>query len=315
MKEENRGYRIVTEEGNNPHRLLELFIKSMISLVGVAILAVGATLCKVGNVGLDPFTALNIGISDKLNLSLGTYQLLTNIVIIVFVILLDRKKIGIGTVINMVFAGFMIDWFSSAYTSLFHYQPTLLTGIVNGLLGLLFFTLGTSIYMTANLGVAPYDALAPIASTRLHIKYKFCRIVQDVGFMIAAIIAGGPIGLATIIISFFAGPLISFWDHHVSEKLVDTLVDFSKEPSGKKIGHGIDVAGKSTVNLVKHSYIQTLEMQEKLSHYSDSQLQQTEKQIRRNLKDARAVLKNSVIQYGMIKKEERRRKRKESKED
>ncbi|MDN3955540.1 YczE/YyaS/YitT family protein [Sporolactobacillus laevolacticus] len=304
----------MTENLNNPHRWLEMFLKSILSFIGVAILAIGAMLCKEGNVGLDPFTALNIGVSGKIHLSLGTYQLLTNVFIIIFVILLDRKKIGIGTIINMVFAGFMIDWFSAFYNTVFHYHPTFLTGIVNGILGLLLFTLGTSLYMTANLGVAPYDALAPIASNRLHIKYKYCRMVQDIGFMIAALIMGGPIGLATIIISFFAGPLITFWDNHVSDNLVNTLVEFSKNPSGRKIGHGFDIAGKSTYNLVKHSYNHTVEIQEKLSHYSDQQLQQKEKQIRRTLKDARIVLKNSIIQYGLVKKEERRRERAENHE-
>ncbi|MCO7127919.1 membrane protein [Sporolactobacillus shoreicorticis] len=292
----------------NPHRKFEFFIKSIISLIGVAILAAGATLCKMGNVGLDPFTALNIGVSNKVHMGLGLYQLLTNIVIIVIVILLDRKKIGIGTVFNMVFAGFMIDWFSTLYETLFHYQPTLLTAIVNGVLGLLLFTLGTSLYMTADLGVAPYDALAPIASTRLHIKYKYCRIVQDLVFMIAALIMGGPIGLATIIISFFAGPLITFWDHKLSEKLIDSVADFSREPSSKKIGHGFDLAGKSTYNFVKDSYIHTVEIQKKLSHYSDQELELKQKQVRHTVSQARTVLKDSVIQLGLLRKKQHRRK-------
>jgi uncharacterized membrane protein YczE len=305
----------VIEEETHPHQFFERIIRSLVSLVGVAILALGATLCKVGNVGLDPFTAINLGISDKLHLSLGVYQLLANIVIIIFVLLLDRKKIGIGTVFNMVLAGFLIDWFSTLYSTMFHYQPTLLTSIINGILGLLVFTLGTSLYMTADLGVAPYDALAPIASTRLNIRYLYCRIVQDIAFMIGALIMGGPIGLATIIISFFAGPLITFWDQHVSEKMVNQLVDFSKEPSGKKIGHGIDVAGKSTYNLVKGSYIHTVEIQKKLSHFSDQELEQKTRQVRQTATQARRVLRTSFAQLLLLKKEQNRRKKSEDRQD
>ncbi|WP_445491240.1 YczE/YyaS/YitT family protein [Niallia sp. 03133] len=287
----------------------EIIIRSILALIGVAILAIGATFCKVGNVGLDPFTALNIGISKIIGLSLGSSQLGANVIIIVVVLLLDRKRIGIGTIINMVCAGFMIDWFSNLYTFLFDYQPTLLTKIVNGILGLLFFTLGTSIYMTAKVGVAPYDALAPIASKRLHIKYKFCRMVQDIGFMVGALIAGGPIGPATIIISFFAGPLITFWDNKFSKNLVETFVEFGKHPSGKSIGQGIDTAGKYTYNLVKYSYNQTVITQEKLSDYSDEQLEQQVKQTRRTLNHMKTAFKHTVTQYGMLKKEERKRER------
>ncbi len=299
----------LSENVDKPHNKLELFFRSLLALVGVAILAMGAMLCKQGSVGLDPFTAINIGISEKIGLSLGVFQLIMNVIIIVIVLLLDRKKIGIGTIINMVCAGFMIDWFSDLYTFLFNYQPTILTKIVNGILGLLCFTLGTSIYMTAKVGVAPYDALAPIASKRLHIKYKFCRMIQDIGFMACALFAGGPIGPATIIISFFAGPLITFWDHHFSNKLVETVTDFGKYPSGKKIGLGLDTAGKYTVNLVKYSYNQTVITQEKLSDYSDEQLEERVRQTRQTMKNMKKVLSNTVKLYGILKKEEYMRKR------
>ncbi|MGP7817346.1 YczE/YyaS/YitT family protein [Niallia sp. 01092] len=287
----------------------EIFVRSILALIGVAILAIGATLCKQGHVGLDPFTAINIGLSEKVGLSLGSFQLSVNVIIIVIVLLLDRKRIGIGTIINMVCAGFMIDWFSDLYTHVFDYQTTLLTKIVNGILGLLFFTLGTSIYMTAKVGVAPYDALAPIASKRLHIKYKFCRMAQDIGFMIGALIAGGPIGPATIIISFFAGPLITFWDHRFSKNLVASLVDFGRHPSGKKIGLSIDNIGKYTYNLVKYSYNQTVITQERLSDYSDEQLEQRVNQTRTTLNHMKTVFNNTATLYGMLKNEERKRKR------
>ncbi|MFT8320277.1 MAG: membrane protein [Bacillus sp. (in: firmicutes)] len=303
----------MSENVDNKRTKSEIVFRSILALIGVAILAIGATLCRVGNVGLDPFTAINIGISNIIGLSLGTSQLAANLIIIVFVLLLDRKRIGIGTIINMVCAGFMIEWFSELYTTLFQYDPTLLTKVVNGILGLLFFTLGTSIYMTAKVGVAPYDALAPIASKRLKIKYKFCRMAQDIGFMVGALIAGGPIGPATIIISFFAGPLITFWDTRFSNNLVASFVDFGKHPSGKKIGHGIDSAGKYTYNLVKYSYNQTVVTQEKLSDYSDEQLEQQVKQTHRTLNHMKTVLNNTVIQYGMLKKEERKRKKELSK--
>ncbi|MFT9118174.1 MAG: membrane protein [Sporolactobacillus sp.] len=290
------------------NKYLELALKTLVSFVGVTILALGAMLCKAGNVGLDPFTALNIGVSGRVGLSLGTYQLLSNCLIILVVLLLDRKKIGIGTIINMVFAGFMIDWFSDAYHLFFHYQSTLLTEIVNGILGLLLFTLGTSLYMGASLGVAPYDALAPIASKRLHIKYKFCRIVQDISFMAVALLAGGPIGLATLIISFFAGPLITFWTHGLTEKIMSHLISFSHNPSRKHIGHGLDQAGKYTYHLVKASYDQTVLTQEKLSHYTDEELAQKVKLAKETIDKTNHILEHNVIHYGLLKREARRRK-------
>lgn len=51
------------------------------SIVGVTVLSIGATFLRGGKVGLDPFTAINTGISNKLGLGLGVYQLAVNFVI------------------------------------------------------------------------------------------------------------------------------------------------------------------------------------------------------------------------------------------
>ena len=83
-------------------------IQSFYALLGVFILGFGAALLRVSQVGLDPFTAANIGVGTKIGLSLGTYQLLLNGLILCFVFFFGRKYIGIGTVINMVLTGFLL---------------------------------------------------------------------------------------------------------------------------------------------------------------------------------------------------------------
>ncbi|MBE8528510.1 hypothetical protein ILP97_65560, partial [Amycolatopsis sp. H6(2020)] len=56
----------------------EIALRSAYSLVGVAIIGLGAAVMLVGGVGVDPFTALNTGISDLIGWSLGTWQLVAN---------------------------------------------------------------------------------------------------------------------------------------------------------------------------------------------------------------------------------------------
>ena len=85
-----------------------ILLKTLVSFIGVAILSLGTTFLRGGNVGLDPFTAVNTGISNHLGIGLGVYQLSVNLVIFIFIIWLDRKQIGIGTILNMVLVGFEI---------------------------------------------------------------------------------------------------------------------------------------------------------------------------------------------------------------
>ncbi|MDB6241998.1 hypothetical protein ODV24_08970 [Lactobacillus amylovorus] len=92
--------------------------------------------------GLDSFTAVNTGISNKLGIGLGVYQLAVNLVIFIFILWLDRKQIGIGTILNMVLVGFEIQWFTTIYHQLFGYRTTFLIVAADTLIGLILFTLG-----------------------------------------------------------------------------------------------------------------------------------------------------------------------------
>lgn len=98
--------------------------------------------------GLDSFTAVNTGISNKLGIGLGVYQLAVNLVIFIFILWLDRKQIGIGTILNMVLVGFEIQWFTTIYHQLFGYRTTFLIVAADTLIGLILFTLGATWHRT-----------------------------------------------------------------------------------------------------------------------------------------------------------------------
>ena len=87
---------------------------------------------------------------------------------------------------------------------------------------------GSAFYMTADLGVSTYDAIAIVFSGKWKIaKFKFCRIATDLICVIAGIIifliAGGTmneipaiVGVGTIITAFFMGPLIELFSDKIS---------------------------------------------------------------------------------------------------
>lgn len=205
----------------------ELALRTLLSFAGVVLLAFGIFFFTVGDAGLDPYTALNTAVSDRLNMSLGVYQLIPNFVIIGMVFFLDRKLIGIGTVINMVLTGFLIDGFTFVYEAVFQFEITSAVQVLYLILGLIFFTLGVSMYKSPDLGVAPYDAITPVLSERVALSYKYCRIIQDSAVVAIAYFLGGPIGIITVVSAFFTGPLIVYWDDHFSKRLVEGIVAVS----------------------------------------------------------------------------------------
>lgn len=286
-----------------------IFWRALMSLAGIAILSLGTAFLRGGQVGLDPFTATNMGASHLLGMSLGVYQLIANFVIFIFVLLTDRSKIGLGTIFNMVLVGFEIQWFSAWYKSIFGSAVNPLIITADLIIGLLLFTLGASMYMGADLGVAPYDAIAPILSNKFHTQYRTMRIAQDVLFMILGFFLRGPVSYGTIIVAFFTGPLITFWDRHVSQPMSRVINKTQNYSPAKTVGYMLSNFGKSSYGLVSRSYEMTNLMQRRLSQYSPKDIEDQIKVTRRNMEIARASYQGSERRYNMLREELQRRKK------
>lgn len=271
MDDTNNQQTLVQTKGQ---KALSVLYRAIVSFIGVVFIAIGATFLKESGWGLDPFTALNIGLSKHIGLGLGPIQLGFNVILFIIVLIADRKQIGIGTFFNMILVGYGIQFFSMFYQD--HTAES--TGhipiiIVNIILGMLAFTLGTSLYMEANLGVAPYDAIAPIIAKHTKIQYKWIRSTQDILFMVLGFFAGGAVGVITIVVAFFAGSIINFWNVHVSHKIVASIYGFtSSQKKIKHVGTGIVHAGLNGINAIRSAYRYTNEMERNMSIYSPKQL-------------------------------------------
>jgi len=202
----------------------ELVWRAVWAVLGVAVLAFGSAVLLSADVGVDPFTAANIGASSHLGVELGAYQLAVNAVLLVPIILGARRYIGVGTVINMVLTGFFVQWFAAVLAPVVPDPPTHLLQAVLFVVGIVFFTAGASAYMTAGVGMSPYDALAPMVVDRTAWPYRAVRVVQDLTFVGIAILLGGPVGVGTVMTAFFTGPLIDFFNVRVNRPLLHRLL-------------------------------------------------------------------------------------------
>ena len=202
----------------------EFIWKALMSLIGITLISFGAALSQTMNMGLDPFTAINTGASELLGFTLGNYQLFVNAAILAIILFFDRKIIGWGTIFNLVLVGYMIEFFISMLESFI--DPTQFAFIVQLLItvvAILIFTFGVALYMDADLGVSPYDAIAPVITDRVSASYKTVRMIQDIVVVITAWILGGPVGVSTFITGFMAGPLIDFFSNRFTSKLTDKI--------------------------------------------------------------------------------------------
>ena len=209
-------------------RIFNVQGKMAFSVIGIVLISLGITICNIGQVGTDPFTAMNMGLADALGLPCGSFQLLMNLAILSAVLVVDSSQLGIGTLINMVAVGYLIEFFTWALGGL-PLIGGLLGGAIHLVAGTLVFTLGISLYMKTRMGVSPIDAIAPIAAARTGLPFAACRVAQDLLVMGVALIAGGPVGAFTIVSAFCIGPLIAMWNQAASLPMYERFGVLSRQ--------------------------------------------------------------------------------------
>lgn len=202
----------------------KFIIRSLISIVGITFISFGAALSESMAMGLDPFTAMNRGVSSLLGVSLGNYQLAVNLLSLTIIFFLKRSLIGWGSVYNMILIGYQIDFFNQLFRHFFQIENlSLFIRIMITVIAILIFSLGVAIYMDIHLGVSPYDAIAPLIVDRTGWNYTPVRISQDILVVTSAFLLGGPVGVSTVITGFFAGPLIEMFSDKISKRAIDQI--------------------------------------------------------------------------------------------
>ena len=186
--------------------------RMIMMLCGIMAQGLGLSLLRAINLGTDPCSCLTQGVTNFVPLSFGTCQLLCHLVTFVFVIRYDLSMIGFGTIGNMCFLGYISDFFQWIWSLLLPagFFEVVLNRYILLLPSLAVFLLGAAAYMCAGLGSSPYDALPFIISG--HVKrfsFKIVRMLWDISFMAAGFVLGGDVGIVTILVAFFLGPIIT----------------------------------------------------------------------------------------------------------
>ncbi|EOS25413.1 MAG: hypothetical protein HFH79_11375 [Lachnospiraceae bacterium] len=186
--------------------------RMIMMLCGIMAQGLGLSLLRAVNLGTDPCSCLTQGVTNFVPLSFGTCQLLCHLVTFVFVLRYDLSMIGFGTIGNMCFLGYISDFFQWIWSLLLPagFFQVVLNRYILLLPSLAVFLLGAAAYMCAGLGSSPYDALPFIISGHVRrFPFKIVRMLWDISFMAAGFVLGGDVGIVTILVAFFLGPIIT----------------------------------------------------------------------------------------------------------
>ncbi len=171
--------------------------------------------------GTDPASFMNLNIASALGWGLGNTEVLVYRLMLVFTIIFGAQMIGFGTLANMILIGYVVDlcrwiWRNIGFAA-FIYESSTPIRIIIFAVTLLLFVIVASIYINAQMGVAPYDAMPQIISGWIpRIPFFIIRILFDLTAVLIGVIAGklNPEGIqgsaiGSIIMSLLLGPVIS----------------------------------------------------------------------------------------------------------
>ncbi len=193
----------------------------LMAVTGNILAAVSIGFFRASLFGTDPYQTFAAGLNIKFlsGMSFGTFYTLMNLVLIVVIFFLNRHYIGLVTVMSMLLTGHIAEAVSSLLGTQFPH-PAIALRIGFMVFGIVVLCFAVSLYFTADLGVAAYDAVDQIIADKEGWKYKYVRIATDLLCVTVGFAFGAQIGIATLLTAFCMGPLIAFFKVHVSQPLL-----------------------------------------------------------------------------------------------
>ena len=206
----------------------EWLIRIVILMIGLTIAHFGVTLFLIAELGSDPFNVLIQGLFRTFS---GSWAFLTHgrvhigicLLIILVLLLTDRRYVKIGTVLCMICGGPIIDLFTALLTPLSVQSWPLPARVAVLALGCVILAYGMTIVIKSDAGTGPNDLVAVVISDKLRKKFSVVRILVDVCFVAAGWLLGGTVGIGTVICAFLVGPVAGLF-LPVNERLVNRVV-------------------------------------------------------------------------------------------
>jgi uncharacterized membrane protein YczE len=190
----------------------------IMTVCGVLIAGFSVGMFNFSAFGMDPFQVFAHGLWNLVPMGYGTFYTILNLTLLIVIFVVDRRKIGLGTVINMFLLGYVVE-FSSWLFQTWIPDPAVWLKAVFLAAGIVIMCFGSALYFTGDLGVSTYDAVALIMAEKKFGRYQYLRIGSDFVCTIIGALLGATAGIGTVVTAFFMGPIIVFFNRTVAVPL------------------------------------------------------------------------------------------------
>jgi uncharacterized membrane protein YczE len=171
--------------------------------VGLVLFGAGIAMMVQAGMGLGPWEVFHQGISVLTGIPIGTVSILVGIPVLAAWWPLGERP-GVGTIVNIAVIGTATNVGIGAIPA----AAGLPAQLAMMLAGVVTIAIGSGLYLAADLGPGPRDGLM----TGLHLRFGWsirgARTGIELGALGLGFLAGGTIGLGTIVFALGIGPMI-----------------------------------------------------------------------------------------------------------
>ena len=188
--------------------------------------ALGIVFMLNSNLGAGPWDVFHQGLSNNTFLTIGQASIIVGFIVIGTTTLF-KLKIGVGTILNMIFIGLFTDLV--LFTKLVPISDNILSGLIMIIIGMLLMSLGTYLYISCELGCGPRDGLMVVLTKITKKPVSTIRGIIEIGALIAGYLLGGHVGIGR-----------KLEQHGFQSRIVEFPVSVEYIGSGVSVGNGAD---------------------------------------------------------------------------
>ena len=163
---------------------------------------------KVKYLGLHPWDVLNVALFEHFGFTIGTWSIIVGLILISISLLLNKKYVNIGTFLNALLIGPIMDFF--LWLDILPDASNNWTDYLLLLVGISLTGLGGGLYVSGGVGAGPRDGFMLSISERFRLSVVKARIMVELIVLAIGFLLGGPVFWVTFIYTLILSPIFQF---------------------------------------------------------------------------------------------------------
>ena len=168
------------------------------------IFGLGDSLLIASKLGNAPWSVLAQGISQQVDISIGTATLLVSAVVLALWLPL-REKPGFGTIMNILIIASAIDIGLAVFPS----PESILVRYLYVITGIALVGIGSAFYITCGLGPGPRDGWMTALHDRTGVRVGRVRLGIEMVVLTLGWLLGGTVGIGTALFAILIGQSVA----------------------------------------------------------------------------------------------------------